>query len=977
MKLDLKKLQTALKGKIFTDEVIRTLYSTDASVYKEMPLAVAFPENEEDIKGLIDFARKNKVALIPRTAGTSLAGQVVGNGIVVDVSRTFTKILEVNIRESWVRVQPGVIRDELNQFLAGYGLFFGPETSTSNRAMIGGMVGNNSSGANSLVYGSTRDNILEVEGFLSDGTRVSFGEVDNDSFFRKCRSTDKSLETKIYCQLEEILSDTRNRENIFREFPKSSVVRRNTGYALDVLAHSAPFEKDAPGFNLARLIAGSEGTLMFLTGIKLRCHPLPPREKGLVCVHFESLEEALRANILALKHNPSACELMDDFMLNCTKNNLEHNKNRFFLIGDPAALLVVEFTRHSVDEIDQAAKKLANDMQKAGLGYHYPLMMGEDIKKVWSLRKAALGLLFTTPGDAKPVAVIEDTSVAVEDLPAYVAEFKAILEPLKLNCTFYGHASSGELHLRPVINLKTGEGQKLFRNIADATAHLVKKFNGSLSGEHGDGRLRGEFIRYMVGDENYALFQQLKETWDPVHIFNPGKIVDAPAMDTHLRYMPGVDTPDLSTVFDFSHEQGVIRAAEFCNGSGDCRKTHLSGGTMCPSYMATRDEKHTTRARANVLREYLRKPFVKNRFNHYAIYDVMDLCLSCKACKTECPSGVDVTKLKAEFLQHYYEANGVPFRTRLIANFSKIFALVSVFPGLYNFSATNHYISNVIKRISGFSTQRSLPLMGRQTFRRWFRKHQQKMAPVSIKGRVCLFNDEFTHFNDAEIGKKAVKLLENLGYEVIISDSIESGRTYLSKGLVKKAKKIAVKNIEMFRDIVSAGTPVLGIEPSAILTFRDEYIDLVSGALKNEALSLSRNSFLIEEFLMGEFKRGNITSDLFKKEKQTIKLHAHCHQKAFGLQQATVEALSIPKNYRVETIPSGCCGMAGSFGYEKEHYGISMKIGELVLFPAIRKMKAETLIAAPGTSCRHQIKDGTGEVALHPVEILYEALKSE
>lgn len=972
---NLKALTSALEGKLFTDELLRTLYATDASVYRELPLAVAFPENEKDISVLIDFARENHVALIPRTAGTSLAGQVVGNGVIVDVSRTFTEIQEVNTEEKWVRVQPGVIRDELNMFLAGYALFFGPETSTSNRAMIGGMVGNNSSGANSLVYGSTRDNILEVEGFLSDGSKIVFGEMDNDAFYDKCHLQDSTLETNIYRQLEEILGDSKNRESIFREFPKSTIIRRNTGYALDVLAHSAPFEGDAPSFNIARLIAGSEGTLMFITSVKLRCHPLPPKEKGLVCVHFESLDEALKANLLVLKHNPTACELMDDFILNCTKNNPEHNKNRFFLKGDPNALLVVEFSRHSVSEIEKAAEKLVLDLKESGMGYHYPLVTGEDIKKVWSLRKAALGLLFTTPGDAKPVAVIEDTSVAVEDLPAYVAVFRQILEPLQLTCTFYGHASSGELHLRPVINLKTEEGQKLFRHVADATARLVKKCKGSLSGEHGDGRLRGEFVRYMVGDKNYSFFRKIKETWDPAHIFNPGKIVDAPPMDTNLRYVAGVDTPDIDTVFDFSHEQGYIRAAEFCNGSGDCRKTHLSGGTMCPSYMVTRDEMHTTRARANVLREYLRKPYVKNHFNHHEIYEVMELCLSCKACKSECPSSVDVTKLKAEFLQHYYEANGVPSRTRLIARFSEINAMASLFPWLYNFSISNKWLSKFIKGVSGFAQERSLPLLQKTTFAKWFRHYSSgKNKNTEAKGRVCLFNDEFTNYTDTVIGKKTVVLLEKLGYEVLLSQNLESGRTWLSKGLVKKAREIAIRNVERLKDIVSDDVPLLGIEPSAILTFRDEYIDLVPENLKEAAYKLSGNVFLIDEFVAREAEKGNITSDKFTAGKQKIKLHGHCHQKALASQEPSIRMLSIPENFEVEVIPSGCCGMAGSFGYEKEHYDLSMKIGELVLFPAVREKENDTLIAAPGTSCRHQIKDGTGEQARHPVEILHDAL---
>ncbi|MFW5687850.1 MAG: FAD-binding and (Fe-S)-binding domain-containing protein, partial [Bacteroidota bacterium] len=574
-----------------------------------------------------------------------------------------------------------------------------------------------------------------------------------------------------------------------------------------------------------------------------------------------------------------------------------------------------------------------------------------------------------------PVAVIEDASIAVEDLPAYVADFRKLLDSLNLTCTFYGHASSGELHLRPVINLKTEEGQKLFRKIAEKTSALVKKYKGSLSGEHGDGRLRGEFIRIMVGEKNYNLFREIKSTWDPQHLFNPGKIVETPPMDTHLRYLPGVETPDIESVYDFSREQGVVRAAEFCNGSGDCRKTHLSGGTMCPSYMATRDEKHTTRARANILREYLRKPYLKNRFNHNGIYEVMDLCLSCKACKSECPSGVDVAKLKAEFLQHYYEANGVPLRTSMIAEISKLNRLASLLPSIYNFTVSNTVTSRIIKRIAGFAQKRSLPLLDKTTLKSWIRKHKVKLKHESPKGKVCLFSDEFTNFYDTGTGKNAVMLLEHLGYEVMIPEHRESGRAYISKGLLKKARKIAIDNVTFLKDVVTSEVPLVGIEPSAILSFRDEYIDLVPDDLRQDARRLGENALLFEEFFIREMEKGLITHDLFTSEHKKVKFHGHCHQKAIASQSPSVRMLGLPCNYEVEIIPSGCCGMAGSFGYEKEHYAVSMKIGELVLFPAIRGKNPDELIAASGTSCRHQIKDGTGEIALHPIDILYQALR--
>jgi len=973
----LKQLAGELEGELYDDRVMRTLYATDASAYREMPLAVAIPRTVGDLKKLIAFARSEGTSLIPRTAGTSLAGQVVGNGIVTDVSRNFTRILELNAAEGWVRVEPGVIRDELNLFLRPHGLFFGPETSTANRAMIGGMVGNNSCGSNSIVYRSTREHLLEVKAILSDGSEAAFGSLDIDAFHAKCEGD--HLEAQIYRSIRSMLSDTGNQDEIRKEFPKSSVERRNTGYALDMLLEMAPFSLGGPDFNFCRLIAGSEGTLAFITEIRLNVVPLPPGESGLLCVHFNTIDESLRANLIALPYRPSASELIDHYVLECTKDNIEQSKNRFFVQGDPGAILVVEFIRTDRDAIRAVAAKVEADMRAAGLGYHFPLLFGEDTKKIWSLRKAGLGLLSNLPGDEKAVPVIEDTAVDVQDLPAYIRDFNEILKKHNLYSVHYAHAGSGEIHLRPIINLKTVEGNQLFRTIAEEIATLVKKYNGSLSGEHGDGRLRGEFIQQMVGKKNYELLQQVKHCWDPKGIFNPGKIVDTPSMNSMLRYEPGQQTPAFPTIFRFAN-QDILQHAEQCNGSGDCRKTHLSGGTMCPSFMATRNEKDSTRARANILREFLTRSDKSNRYDNKEIYEVMDLCLSCKGCKSECPSNVDVAKLKAEFLQHYYDANGVPFRSRMIANFTRSARLGSVVPGLYNFMVTSRLTSRWVKKIAGFATERSMPELHGTTLRSWYKKHRasatykQATPPPAPPKKVYLFCDEFTNFNDTEIGIKAILLLEHLGYEVIIPSHEESGRAWLSKGLIRAAKKIANKNISLLSKLVSEETPLIGIEPSAILTFRDEYIDLADDELLDSARQLAANVFMIDEFIAKEIENGSIIKEQFTKEKKLIKLHGHCQQKALSAVTHSAKLLSLPENYTVETIPSGCCGMAGSFGYEEEHYDLSMKIGEMVLFPAVRNQLADTIIAAPGTSCRHQVKDGTGKKAFHPVEILYDAL---
>jgi FAD/FMN-containing dehydrogenase/Fe-S oxidoreductase len=972
MKEKLKHLAESLEGQLFFDITMRTLYATDASAYREMPLAVAMPKSIEDIKKLIRFAHREKTSLIPRTAGTSLAGQVVGNGIIVDISKYFTQILELNQEEGWVRVQPGVVRDELNMFLKIHGLFFGPETSTANRAMIGGMVGNNSCGSNSVVYRSTREHLLEVKALLSDGSETTFKTLSIDDFHKKCEG--ESLEANIYRTVRSLLSNYDNQVEIKKEFPKKSVERRNTGYAVDILLEAAPFTAGGEDFNFCKLIAGSEGTLAFITEIKLNVVPLPPKEIGLLCVHFNSIDEALRANLIALKYKPSASELIDHYILDCTKDNIEQRKNRFFVLGDPGAILVIEFAKENREEITSIAEQVEAEMKAAGLGYHFPLLFGDETKKIWTLRKAGLGLLSNLPGDEKAVPVIEDTAVDVNDLPAYIHDFNEILKKYNLYSVHYAHAGSGEIHLRPIINLKTKEGNQLFRAIAEEIATLVKKYNGSLSGEHGDGRLRGEFIRQMVGEKNYQLLKDIKKAWDPHNIFNPNKIVDTPSMNTMLRYRPGQQTPKFETVFRY-YNQDVLQHAEQCNGSGDCRKTHLSGGTMCPSYMATRNEKDTTRARANILREFLTNSNKINRFDHNEIKEVMDLCLSCKACKSECPSNVDMAKLKAEWLQHYYDANGIPMRSRLIANFNASSRLGAIAPGIYNFVMTNGAISKLVKRFSGFAVERSMPTLYKTTLKAWYNKHKRKQdtRKTGIR-KVYLFCDEFTNFNDTEIGIKAILLLEKLGYEVLIPKHEESGRAWLSKGLVRAAKKIANKNISLLSPYITAETPLVGIEPSAILTFRDEYVDLADDDQFEAAKQLSANVFTIDEFIAGEIEKGNITSAQFTKEKRNIKLHGHCQQKALSSVSSSVKLLSLPENYSVSTIPSGCCGMAGSFGYEKEHFEVSQQIGELVLFPAVRQQPEDVIIAAPGTSCRHQIKDGTGRKSLHPVEVLYEAL---
>jgi FAD/FMN-containing dehydrogenase/Fe-S oxidoreductase len=972
----LKLLAKEMHGDLFTDMTYRLLYATDASAYREVPLAVARPADPGDIQKLIRFATENNTTLIPRTAGTSLAGQVVGNGIIVDVSKYFTEILEVDTENRFARVQPGVVLDELNLKLAEKGLFFGPETSTSNRCMIGGMVGNNACGSHSLIYGSTRDHLLAIKAVLSDGQTTEFESLDDKAFLAKLEGN--TLEHKIYRNINDILTLQKNREEIIKEFPDPEIKRRNTGYALDLLLRSSPFTPEGTPFNFSKLIAGSEGTLAFITEIKLNLVPLPPKAKGLICVHFNTLEEALLANLICLKHNPGAVELMDHTILECTKSNISQRRNRFFVQGDPGAILIVEFARHTLDEINEIKHNLENDLRHAGLGYHFPLVTGDDINKVWALRKSGLGVLSNMPGDAKPVSLVEDTAVRPDSLPDYIRDIKSILGQYNLNCVFHAHVGSGELHMRPVINLKDPKGVDLFRKVATEVAWLVKKYRGSLSGEHGDGRLRGEFIPIIVGNANYELMRQVKKTWDPQGIFNKGKITDTPKMDSSLRTRKTEGNIEFKAVFDHSSTRGFLRHVEQCNGSGDCRKSVLMGGTMCPSYMATRDEQNTTRARANALREYIISPSGYKTLSLNDVYDVLDLCLACKGCKSECPSNVDMAKLKAEFLQHYYDKKGVSLLAWLVAHIAQIHRINSHFPWLYNGLMNNKIVSAVIKKSLGFAKERSLPLLSRKSFYKWLKQNNYMNIGKAVNSTdrpvVYFFLDEFTNYLDVEIGIAAIKLLTKLGYKVLFTPSKESARTFISKGLLRKARKIANFNVKLYSKLIDHTHLLIGIEPSAILAFRDEYPELVSPVLREDAGNLAGNCFTFDEFIAKEFEAGHINRKMFTTEKQHVKLHGHCQQKAIASTEAAKIMLTIPENYTVEEIKSGCCGMAGVFGYEKKHYALSLKIGELVLFPAVRNSVPGTIICAAGNSCRQQIIDGTGIEALHPAEVLYNAL---
>ncbi|MFL1012760.1 FAD-binding and (Fe-S)-binding domain-containing protein [Flavisericum labens] len=966
----LQELSENFSGEIYFDELIKSIYATDASVYRILPLAVAYPKNKEDLKQLIAFAKRHKTSLIPRTAGTSLAGQCVGEGIVVDVSKYFTKIISFDEKERTVTVQPGVVRDALNNYLKPYGLFFGPNTSTSNRCMIGGMVGNNSSGTTSIQYGVTRDKVIEMHTVLSDGSEAVFEELSSEEFQKKTKQN--NLEGQIYNSIYSELKSESIQNKIFENFPKPEIHRRNTGYAIDELVNTEVFSVTDEKFNMCKLLSGSEGTLAFTTQVTLKLDVLPPPQAIVVAAHFESIENCLNAVELTMKHNLYACEMMDKTILDCTKQNKTQFENRQFIVDDPRAILMCEVRANTLKEVAVLADNLIKDIETSKLSYAYPKLVGDDVNKANNLRSAGLGLLGNIVGDKKSAACIEDTAVALPDLANYISEFSALMKGYNQDAIYYAHAGAGELHLRPTLNLKKSEDVALFRKITTDVAHLVKKYNGSMSGEHGDGIVRAEFIPMMIGDENYEILKRIKEAFDAEYIFNPGKIVDAYPMDKSLRYEADREEPKVETLLDFSKSLGILREAEKCNGSGDCRKLPEFGGTMCPSYRATRNEKDTTRARANALREFLTNSDKSNKFDYKELKTVFDLCLSCKACASECPSSVDVAALKAEFQYQYQKANGVPLRTRLFAFNNTLNRYGSVLPGLTNFIFSNGFTSSLLKKSFGIAPKRNLPLISKKSLNAEYKSRRLNLPINNVIKTVYLFNDEFTNYLDTPIGVDTIELLSALNYDVKIVTHAESGRSFLSKGLLEQAKAVANKNVSVFKDLVSEETPLLGIEPSAILTFRDEYLKLADD--KTSAKTLSKNCFLVEEFIQQEIEQGNIKPERFTTEERTIKLHGHCHQKSLSNQLSSFSTLNLPKNYKVTIVPTGCCGMAGSFGYEKEHYDVSMKVGEQTLFPAIRRALPETIIAANGTSCRHQIKDGTQREAKHPISILKEAL---
>jgi len=978
-----RELRKEIRGDVRFDPGSRLLYSTDASMYQVEPVGVVIPRDADDVQAAVEVAGKLGVALLPRGGGTSLTGQTVNHALVLDFSRYMDRVLEVNTEELWARVQPGLVQDNLNHHVRPLGLLFGPDTSTSNRATLGGMLGNNSGGSHSIAYGLTVEHVIELTTLLADGSRVVFGEVTPDEFAGKCRAP--GLEGQIYREIARI-RETYGDE-IRSRYPAHW--RRVSGYNLNELVsvvagavrpawtggglRQARPGSDTPGLpaqagpgclNVARLIVGSEGTLLTVIEAKVRLVRRPKRT-ALDVIHYRDIQEALESSQAILETGPYAVELTDKMILDLARGNIEQSKRMGFVQGDPAAIMIVEYAAETDAEVRAKVEALEARRQRERFGYTSHVAYDPaQVQSIWSLRKAGLGLLLGMKGDKKPIAFVEDTAVEPRHLAEFVARFREIFAKHDTVGAYYGHCSVGCLHIRPVIDLKTPRGLEQVRAIADEIADLVVKFRGTLSSEHGDGRARSPFLERMYGPRIMQAFRELKRAFDPDNRMNPGNIVAPAGLTEHLRYGTQYTTWEPTTLLDFSEQGGFAASVEMCNGVGACRKT--LEGTMCPSYMATKDEEHSTRGRANALRAVLSGRLPPSEFTGRRLYQVMDLCLECKGCKAECPANVDMAKLKYEFLHHYYQANGLPLRNRLFGRIARMNRLASRVPTLFNWISGLAPSRWALERIAGIDRRRPLPSLAAQPFTEWFRHH---MPPAAApRGEVVLFNDTFTTYNVPEIARAAVEVLEAGGYRVVLVDRKCCGRPLISKGMLAEAREHAAWNVRRLAPYARRGVAIVGLEPSCLLTLRDETVDLVR---TDEARAVARQSFLFEEFLLRERARGLTLT--FGAAGRKALLHGHCHQKALVGTAPTVGALRWA-GFEVEEVDSGCCGMAGSFGFEREHYDISIALGNRRLAPAVKAALPETEIVAPGISCRQQIQHLAGRRAKHPAEVLREAL---
>ncbi len=971
----LSELDKHVHGDLHTDQINRILYSTDASIYQVMPHGVLLPKTMEDVHAVVALAAQYQVPLLPRTGGSSLAGQAVNEALIIDFTPHLDQVLELNPEERWVRVQPGIVLDELNLYLRPYGLQFGPDPASSNRAAVGGIVSNNSTGSHSILYGMTADHVLDMNVILNDGSSTHFGPLETAELARHQERSGR--EGEIYRHIAQLLGQPANQQTIISATPRHW--RRCGGYNLDRFVNDPALSFHWPRdtrFNMSHIFSGAEGTLGVMTEVKLNLVPLP-QKTALAIVHFDALNIALSAVPAILEAEPTVVELLDNLGLTLCRQVPEYARLlHTFLQGQPNCVLITEFYGESEAELQGKVARLDAVLRQGQTGSTAVTKAFDPQLQanVWAVRKVGLGLMMSVKGDHKPIPFIEDAAVPPEHLAEYVHKIEKFCNDLGTDVAYYAHASAGCIHIRPLINSKVATEIAKMPQIVQFSVELLHGYGGSLSSEHGDGRARSWINEHFFGSELYELYRQVKHIFDPQSIFNPGNIVDAGPMTENLRFGEAYEVIPLQSFLDFTAEQGFDRAVEMCNGAGICRKR--TTGTMCPSFMATRDEKHSTRGRANVLRAVLSGELAAEELTGSRVYEVMDLCIECKACKAECPSAVDMAKIKFEYLAHYYKANGKPLRARLFGHIGSLNRLGSgSLAPLANGTLNNGLVRSLLQSTMGISSQRSLPTLAKESLPAWFKKHNQQASSSSRQEGstrlVALFHDPFTNYNTPQVGIAAVELLQAARFEVLWPGHKDDGRPFISKGLVDEARAAARDTLTHLAPLAERGIPIVGLEPSSLLTLRDEYFYLLP---QDERVPLvAEHAFTFEEFIarLADEEQLDLT---FTDEPCHILLHGHCHQKSLVGTGPAIRALTLPSNYTVTEVDSSCCGMAGSFGYEAEHYEISIKMAERRLLPAVREAAADTLIVAAGTSCRQQIKHGADRRALHPAEVLHAAL---
>ena len=965
-----RKLSDALAGEVRFDLYSKALYSTDASLYQIQPIGVVIPKDKQDIIKTVQIASEHKVPILPRGGGTSLAGQSVGAAIVLDMSKYMNQLLEVNVAEHWAHVQPGIVLDELNHKLKPHGLMYAPDVATSSRANVGGTIGNNSAGSHSLIYGKTVDHVMSIDLVLSNADEITASPISLEELETKKQGD--TLEAHIYRELCRICTD--NEAEIRKRYPR--ILRRVAGYNLDEFVTDAgskevtPYRRDGCDenrpFSLTKILVGSEGTLATTVEATVNLVPIP-KLTALCVVHFESLVASMEAMQPILECNPTAVELIDKTILDMARGSLEFSRLTTFIQGEPAALLVVEFYGETHAELESQLDRLEKMLKSTGFGYALVrCFTAEEKARVWETRKAGLGLLMGMKGDAKPIGFVEDAAVPIENLPEYVRRFDEIVTAHDTTAAYYAHASVGLLHNRPIVNLKSETDIQKMHDIAREVRDLLMELDGTVSGEHGDGLVRSEWIESMFGSQLYQAFTEVKSAFDPDGIMNPGKIVDAPPMTENLRFGTDYNTIKVDTYFDFSNQDGFGRAIEMCNGVGACRKTLT--GTMCPSFIGTREEEHSTRGRANALRSIISGALPPTELTGERLQEVLDLCLGCKACKAECPSNVDMAKIKYEVLAHYHKANGLPLHRRMFGEIGALAPLGSMFSPLSNWAINNTLSKWIAEKVIGVDRRRDMPTFVRPTYEQWFRKRRYRRTSDK---KVALFSDTFMNYSEPSIGKAAVEILEACGFEVLLPEKRCCGRPLISEGMLDRAIENAKYNIDALRGYADEGIPIIGCEPSCTSAITDDYIELIGTP---DAKRVAEATCSFEEFFAQLIEEGEMPVE-FSTGPRDILLHGHCHQRALVGIQPTVKMLSLPAKHNVTLIDSSCCGMAGAFGYEKVHYELSMKIGESRLFGVVReKLPGSFTLSAAGFSCRHQLEHGTGVQSKHPIEVLHEAI---